>query len=183
MAKPGHGLNTQGRTHSLFRMSLAGFLLTVALGCLFGLGSYTFKYGEGLSYFSKDPQACVNCHIMQPQFDSWQKASHHTAATCVDCHLPHDFIGKYIAKAENGYLHSKGFTFQDFPEPITIRDKAADILQQNCIDCHQDFVHEMISGITTDADDMSCVHCHRTVGHGERVGMGKYETLTDLGHD
>lgn len=161
-------------------MSFAGFLLAIAAGSLLGLGSYTFQYGEGLSYFSKDPQACVNCHIMQPQYDSWQKASHHTAATCVDCHLPHDFIGKYIAKAENGYLHSKGFTFQDFPEPIAIRDKAADILQQNCIDCHDDFVHDIIVEGGVDRDNMDCVHCHRTVGHGERVGMGKYEPLTNL---
>ncbi|MCZ6632812.1 MAG: NapC/NirT family cytochrome c, partial [bacterium] len=88
------------------------------LGCLFGLGSFTLYYGEGFSYFSKDPKACMNCHIMKPQFDSWQKSSHHTLATCVDCHLPHDFLGKYIAKAENGYNHSKAFTLQNFHEPI-----------------------------------------------------------------
>ena len=72
--------------------------------------------------------ACINCHIMQPQFDSWQKASHHTFATCVDCHLPHDFVGKYIAKAENGYLHSRAFTLQDFAEPIRITAKNSRIL-------------------------------------------------------
>ena len=161
-------------------MSLAGCLLSVAIGSLVGLGGYTFQYGDGFSYFSKDPHTCVNCHIMQPQFDSWQKASHHSVATCVDCHLPQDFIGKYLAKAENGYLHSKGFTCQDFPEPIVIRDKAADILQKNCLHCHKDFVHEMIEGDKAYAEDMKCVHCHRTVGHGQRVGMGKYEPLPNL---
>lgn len=171
------GATTQRR---LFSMSLLGMLLAVLMGSLFGLGGYTFKYGEGLSYFSKDPESCVNCHIMQPQFDSWQKASHHSAATCVDCHLPHDFIGKYLSKAENGYLHSKGFTLQNFPEPIVIREKAAKILQDNCISCHEDFLHNMLSGATTDPDAVNCVHCHRTVGHGERVGLGKYESLTDV---
>ena len=161
-------------------MSLLGFILAILLGSLFGLVSYTFKYGEGLSYFSKDPTACINCHIMQPQYDSWQKASHHTVATCVDCHLPHDFIGKYIAKAENGYLHSKAFTFQDFPEPIVIRDKAAQILQNNCINCHENFLHETIRSATTNPGEMHCVHCHRTVGHGERVGLGKIEDLSYL---
>ena len=164
----------------IFGMTLAGFALAIVAGSLLGLGGYTFKYGEGLSYFSKDPAACVNCHIMQPQFDSWQKASHHTMATCVDCHLPHDFIGKYIAKAENGYLHSKGFTLQDFPEPIVIRDKAARTLQKNCISCHEDFLHELLSDATTAADSVLCVHCHRTVGHGERVGLGKLEDLSQL---
>ncbi len=24
-------------------------------------------------------------------------------------------------------------------------------------------------------DDFRCVHCHSTVGHGERMGMGRYE--------
>lgn len=172
---------TKGRVkRRILGMSIAGFALSVLLGTLFGLGGYTFKYGEGLSYFSTDPTACTNCHIMQPQFDSWQKASHHTAATCVDCHLPHDLVGKYISKAENGYLHSKGFTFQDFEEPIRIRDKAADILQQNCIDCHQDFVHDMLTDTTTPAEDVHCVHCHRTVGHGERVGLGKVEDFSEL---
>jgi cytochrome c nitrite reductase small subunit len=156
-------------------MTLIGVLLAVVIGSLTGLGGYTFKYGEGLSYFSKDPAACVNCHIMQPQYDSWQKASHHTAATCVDCHLPHDFIGKYIAKAENGYYHSKGFTFQDFPEPIFIKAKASRILQDNCIACHSDFVHELVSGAKTDEDAVLCVHCHRSAGHGDTVGLGKYE--------
>jgi cytochrome c nitrite reductase small subunit len=55
---------------------------------------------------------------MQPQFDSWQKSSHHSSASCVDCHLPHEPIKKWIAKAENGFLHSKAFTLQNFHEPI-----------------------------------------------------------------
>jgi cytochrome c nitrite reductase small subunit len=165
-------------TRRIFGMSAIGFVLAIMIGSLFGLGGYTFKYGEGLSYFSKDPAACVNCHIMQPQFDSWQKASHHTVATCVDCHLPHDFVGKYMAKAENGYLHSKGFTLQDFPEPIVIRDKAARILQDNCISCHEDFLHELLNDSTTPANEVQCVHCHRTVGHGERVGLGKFEDIS-----
>ena len=84
---------------------------------------YTFHYAEGLSYFSPDPKACVNCHIMQPQYDGWQKASHHNVAKCIDCHLPHDFIGKYYTKAENGFWHSKGFTLQDFPEPIQMHER------------------------------------------------------------
>jgi len=149
-----------------------GFILSVFLGVLAGVGAVTFRYAEGLSYFSTDPKACVNCHIMGPQYDSWQKASHHTVATCVDCHLPHDFFGKYIAKAENGWNHSKGFTLQDFPEPIMITPKNARILQANCLDCHQDMVHDLVAGVTTDLDAVSCVHCHKSVGHGEAVGLG-----------
>src|SRR5215210_2063007 len=79
---------------------LLGLGVAVLLGALVGLGSFTFLYGEGISYFSTDPKACMNCHIMRPQYDSWSKSSHHAVAKCVDCHLPHTFIPKYIAKAD-----------------------------------------------------------------------------------
>ncbi len=146
--------------------------LALASALLLGVSSFTFRYAEGLSYFSTDPRACANCHIMQSQYDSWQKASHHAAATCVDCHLPHDFIGKYIAKAENGYHHSKGFTLQDFHEPIMIKEKNSRILQENCLYCHQELVHELIAGPSPAQDPLRCVHCHAAVGHGPRTGLG-----------
>jgi cytochrome c nitrite reductase small subunit len=149
--------------------------IAVLIGCVLGLGAFTFDYGEGLSYFSTDPRACDNCHIMNDEYNSWTKASHHGAAGCVDCHLPHEIIPKYIAKGENGYRHSKGFTFMDTPftsqhfhEPIMITPKNAEILQDNCLRCHADFVHDIVGGSTSNVDAISCVHCHRSVGHGAR---------------
>ena len=147
-------------------------LLAVLVGVLMGVGGYTFLYAEGLSYMSDDPKVCVNCHIMQPQYDSWQKSSHHAVAVCVDCHLPHDFLGKYIAKAENGWHHSKGFTLQNFHEPIMIKGPNSAILQDNCLACHQDMVHELVVGVNGPAEEVRCVHCHVTVGHGETAGLG-----------
>jgi cytochrome c nitrite reductase small subunit len=133
-------------------------------GSLLGVGAFTFDYGEGTSYFSTDPRACVNCHIMQPQYDSWTHSSHHAVAGCVDCHLPHEFIPKYIAKADNGFRHSWAFTFQDFHEPIQINRRNSRILQHNCVNCHETVTHEMF---VVDPDEaMSCVHCHAGVGHG-----------------
>ncbi|HEY5653546.1 MAG TPA: cytochrome c nitrite reductase small subunit [Pontiella sp.] len=141
-------------------------IFAVLLGVLIGIGAFTFKYAEGFSYLSSDPEVCVNCHIMTPQYDSWQKSSHHTVAVCVDCHLPHDFFGKYIAKAENGWHHSKAFTLQNFHEPIMIKEKNKRILQDNCIECHKDMVHELFKRDMTEPDAVSCVHCHASVGHG-----------------
>src|SRR5262245_1494029 len=148
-------------------------VLAVLVGLLAGLGGYTFLYAEGLSYMSDDPRVCVNCHIMQPQFDSWQKASHHTVATCVDCHLPHDFIGKYYAKAENGYHHSVAFTLQNFHEPIMIKAKSSRILQDNCVACHAGLVHEQVARAVDGSGEVQCVHCHRSVGHGTPSGLGR----------
>jgi cytochrome c nitrite reductase small subunit len=146
-----------------------GMAFSILLGAVIGLGLYTFSYGEGLSYFSTDPVACKNCHIMNEQFDSWQKAGHHQSAKCVDCHLPHDFVGKYIAKADNGWRHSKAFTLQNFPEPIQITPRNADILQANCVRCHGRFVHELVAGSRLPSREaVQCVHCHRGVGHGVR---------------
>ena len=161
-------------------MTTGGVVIAAGLGMLLGLGGFTFHYGEGLSYLSKDPAACVHCHIMQPQYESWQKASHHTAATCVDCHLPHAFLPKWLAKGENGFWHSKGFTFQDFHEPIFIRERNQRVLHDNCLHCHSDLVQELLAGSTTDPNATSCVHCHRSVGHGETVGLGKLEPIDSV---
>ena len=61
---------------------LAPQALCVLAGAVLGLGSFTFHYAEGGSYFSNDPRACVNCHIMRDAYDGWQKASHHAVAAC-----------------------------------------------------------------------------------------------------
>ena len=147
-------------------------LAAIMTGVLLGIGSYTFLYAEGFSYMSDDPEVCVNCHIMQAQYDSWQKASHHSVAACVDCHLPHDFFRKYLAKADNGWHHSKGFTLQNFHEPIMIKGPNARILQDNCLACHADVVHELVIGVNGQAEEVHCVHCHVQVGHGETTGLG-----------
>ena len=146
-----------------------GVFVATITGVIVGLGSYTFRYAEGLSYFSTNPQACANCHIMNDEYASWQQAGHHQAATCVECHLPHEFVPKYLAKAENGWRHSKAFTLQDFHEPIQITRLSANDLQDSCIRCHSDFVHELVAGARAVSDEAArCVHCHRGVGHGAR---------------
>jgi cytochrome c nitrite reductase small subunit len=143
-------------------------LLAILSGLLLGAGVYTFLYAQGISYLSNDPRACVNCHIMREQYDGWQKSSHHAHATCNDCHVPHDFLGKYLTKAENGYHHSKAFTLQDFHEPIGIRPGNARILNQNCVFCHGEFTSEIRVTHGNDANKLDCVHCHDNVGHGPR---------------
>jgi cytochrome c nitrite reductase small subunit len=153
------------------RQALA-LVLVCALGVAMGIGGYTFRYAEGLSYFSSDPKACVNCHIMRPQFDGWQKASHHAVAVCIDCHLPHDPLPKLIAKAENGYRHSKEFTAQTFAEPIFVQQRGREILQENCVRCHGDLVAAMNWDASQHDRDGTCLHCHGGVGHGDPARLG-----------
>jgi cytochrome c nitrite reductase small subunit len=144
------------------KMSLAAMS---ALGVVAGLSMFTFQYAEGFSYFSHDPKACANCHVMNEYFDSWQKSSHHGAAVCVDCHMPEGLGAKLVAKADNGYRHSKGFTLQDFHEPIMIKRRNAEILQNNCLRCHEANV-QRITGAWN--DEVRCVKCHSNVGHGQK---------------
>ena len=144
---------------------LLPLLLSVLSGMLIGLGAYTFQFAKGLAYFSNDPNACANCHIMRDYLDSWQKSSHHGRAVCNDCHSPQALLPKLITKADNGWNHSVKFTLQNFKEPIRIREVNSRKLQDNCLRCHLEFVNGILHA---GAQQTSCVRCHAGVGHGPR---------------
>ena len=149
---------------TLAAVGLPAVVACAFLGSLGGAGPVTVVQSKALSYLSDEPKACASCHVMREHFDGWQKASHHAHAKCIDCHLPHDFVGKYVAKAENGFWHSKGFTLQDFHEPIRIRESNARVLRENCVRCHDGLVHAI--GPREGGEAMNCVRCHAQVGHG-----------------
>jgi cytochrome c nitrite reductase small subunit len=146
-------------------------VLALLVGSIGGIGAYTLYYAQALSYMSSEPQVCANCHAMQAQYDSWQKSSHHHVAVCNDCHLPGDLVGKTVAKALNGYNHSKAYTLQNYAEPIAIKPFNSDILQDNCLRCHRALVHDAVTAPGR-SEQVSCVHCHFSAGHGERAGLG-----------
>ncbi len=154
-------------------------LLCALAGLFFGSVAFTLDYAEATSYLSNDPKTCVNCHVMRDVYDGWAKGPHHAHAACNDCHVPQDFVGKYWTKAVHGYRHSKGFTFDDFHEPISIKPDSLAVVQANCVRCHAEMVGEIgptgvvATGRATHglaADDgeggISCIHCHAAVGHG-----------------
>lgn len=146
--------------------TVSGMALAILTGALMGAGGYTVATSEATSYLSNDPNACINCHIMREQFDGWQKASHHGFATCNDCHMPSGFLDKYWTKSENGYWHSKGFTLQDFHEPIRIRPRNAGIVRDNCLRCHGPLLSDVAHRPDPPPQRLDCVRCHGQVGHG-----------------
>lgn len=138
-----------------------------SVGVALGLGLFTFGYGGGASYLSDSPTACINCHVMNGHFDSWQGSSHRHVAVCNDCHLSPHPVGKWLTKADNGLLHSLAFTTGIFPEPIRIKPRNRRVTQAACMSCHQDFVHAAWHPDDQDSSVL-CIHCHRSAGHGLR---------------
>jgi len=165
----------------------AGVILAGALaGTAVGLGAFTFVYAKGASYLSTDPAVCANCHIMEEHFGAWQRSSHRAVAGCADCHMPHDFVGKYLAKASNGFWHSLAFTTGTFPDPLQIKPHNRAITEQACRDCHGAIVAaidpldghgrssagsrssarpQIHDGAAGSRDRETCIRCHLYVGH------------------
>jgi cytochrome c nitrite reductase small subunit len=147
------------------RASLVVFFACL-LGIPAGVGAFTFVYAKGFSYLSTDPRACVNCHILNPQYDGWSKSGHRHTATCVECHLPHEGIAKWVAKADHGFRHSAAFTLQNFKEPIEITRRDLGIVRANCLRCHEGLVQAIADAAGSPSAALDCLHCHAGVGHG-----------------
>ena len=142
-------------------------VLGIGVGLVIGIGVYTFVYAKGYSYLSNDPASCANCHVMNDQYNGWLKSSHKAVATCNDCHTPHNFVGKYYTKASNGFWHSYYFTTGTFHEPIQITERNRRVTEESCRYCHQPIVESITVGGegAHSGNDVSCIRCHRSVGH------------------
>src|SRR5215212_8578329 len=138
------------------RLSLIlAVVIAIVLGGVVGVGSYTFVYAKGGSYLGNDPNACANCHIMREHLDGWYKSSHHSVATCNDCHTPASFVPKYLTKAEHGFFHSLAFTTGEFHDPIQIKDRSRAVTENACRKCHQNIVHDI--DLSKSDATMSCI--------------------------
>ncbi|MFN6964387.1 MAG: cytochrome c nitrite reductase small subunit [Pyrinomonadaceae bacterium] len=145
-------------------------IAAIGIGLAVGVSAYTFVYAKGYSYLSNDPNSCANCHVMNEQYNAWQKSSHHSVATCNDCHTPHDVLNKYYTKASNGFWHSYYFTTNSFHEPIQITERNRQVTEASCRNCHQTMVESITAGAAArqhpEMDEgVSCIRCHRSVGH------------------
>lgn len=159
---------------AIFSVGVFPLVVAILLGMIGGIGAFTFGYGKGFSYLKNDPRGCANCHVMQDHYDSWQQSSHHHVATCNDCHLPHDFAGKWLVKADNGFFHSLAFTLEDYHDPIQIKPRNRKVTQNACLHCHSNMVHEMLPE-SPKAEMLQCVQCHSDVGHsGRRRGSSGF---------
>lgn len=149
--------------------------LPVALvaGVLFGLAAYVSYISNAVSYLSDDPKTCINCHVMNHEYASWFHSSHRENATCNDCHVPHNNVfNKYFFKAKDGLRHATIFTMRAEPQVIRIKVEGAEVVQNNCIRCHNKLITDNRLLSSTDSydhfrtDERKCWECHREVPHG-----------------
>jgi cytochrome c nitrite reductase small subunit len=124
------------------------------------------------SYLRHEPSTCNNCHVMDSQYENWYHAAHERFTVCTDCHLPHQNIASYyLYKGYSGMRDVYSFTFKTYPAAIRATQQTDEIVQANCIRCHNDTVENILAG--TQPFDRYCWDCHRSIAHGDR-GLSLY---------
>ena len=136
-----------------------------ASGALVGMIPYLARISEGASYLSDNPRTCINCHIMTPEYASWQHSSHGRVTNCNDCHVPHSsLIAKFYFKGKDGSRHSYLFMLHREHQVIQAIPESRKVIQENCLRCHES-VLQAVTPVHADFD-RSCTDCHREIPHG-----------------
>jgi cytochrome c nitrite reductase small subunit len=147
-------------------------VVIVLLGILSGISVFVLRISKAGSYLSDKPETCVNCHIMAPQYATWYHSAHREVTNCNDCHVPHNnVINKYYFKAKDGLRHASIFTLRNEPQVIFIKEKGKEVVQKNCIRCHNStIIDEKTLSYSSDLFhyrmDRKCWECHRETPHG-----------------
>ncbi len=135
----------------------------VLLFAAVGLGLY---FSDFTIFLGSDPAACNKCHVMDAQYEGWNKSTHRQWAVCSECHAPHAFIPKYYVKMKSGLNDVIHFTLGDIPNPLRAHKSTGKIIQRNCIRCHSEAVSMIADG--TEDSGRYCFDCHSNVAHGDR---------------
>jgi cytochrome c nitrite reductase small subunit len=157
------------RAGNILREEMRYLLIIAALALIavIGVGLYVTDF---TAYLGDNPTTCNNCHVMDAVYESWYHSGHHLWANCNDCHTPHAIIPKYWVKAQSGYHHVSAFIFGKIPYAIRAKESSRQVVQENCVRCHEDTVMNIIDtpmGYPA-AQERYCFECHRSIAHGER---------------
>ncbi len=145
--------------------------------CCFGIAAaiYTIDVSRFFMHLGSDSKACINCHNMNTAYATWQHGVHGRNTVCVDCHLPRNFVDKYIAKAKDGLHHVYMFTFNKYGQSIEISKGGAKTVQDNCISCHEVKTGLVASNSALNAHGGDkgdyCWRCHRETAHSGIGGI------------
>jgi len=139
---------------------------------------------------------CDVCHEMDPMVIAYQDDVHSgkgktgVKAKCVDCHLPHDsYISYVFQKGLNGFNEVTHMMFNDADKmdwQAHRQNRTKFVYDSGCISCHERILdvnstnanindmHKIYADFKDKKDKLSCVSCHKTVGH-KNLGKILYE--------
>ncbi len=109
------------------------------------------------------PGFCASCHVMEAEYEAWFHAGAHRGINCVDCHLPYQNVtAHYLWKSIDGMKDVIVFYSGRVPEKINISNHGQEVLQANCVRCHETTVEKIDTG-------RQCWECHRGLVHRRSV--------------
>jgi len=127
----------------------------------------------GMTYATSAPQFCSACHIMKPEYTTWQ-ASSHSQVSCTACHVAPGLTNALkhkVVAAKELYL----YLTKSYELPIRMTEKLPD---SRCLKCHS--LKRKVSA-STDLyiphkrhyqKGIGCVKCHEGVAHGKVASSG-----------
>jgi cytochrome c nitrite reductase small subunit len=154
-------MGSQGKSNIVLSLLLVGVVGSA-------LAAFLFLGPPKLLAKSESPDFCVSCHVMESEYESWIHTGAHRRKMCVDCHLPNGNAGvHYLWKSIDGLKDVLFFYSGRAPEHIRITAHGTQVLQANCIRCHE----QLVSGMD---HERQCWSCHRRISHKR---SGAIETL------
>ena len=108
---------------------------------------------------SESAEFCVQCHVMESQYEAWSHAGAHRRNNCVDCHLPNDNSAvHYTWKTLDGLKDLVMFYTGSVSDSIRVTAHGKSVLQENCVRCHETTVMLIDT-------ERNCWACHRNITH------------------
>lgn len=145
-------------TRNALKTFLAGIILAVILMLCMSAG---YSYSDSTEF-------CSSCHSMNEYAANWQ-TSNHKQFKCTECHLPQDnMIDKMVAKTETGLNDTYHEFMRDYPAEIKLTAKGKDIVNGNCLRCHQSTVENTFMAESSD----NCLKCHTGLVHHQFTNKG-----------
>ena len=143
-------------------------LFIAIAAAVIALGTFVFVT-DATSYAGTNSETCANCHVMDSMYENYYHSAHQPWAECSDCHLPHgSIVTYYLEKGRQGAHDVFVFSTGQTPEVIRANEHSKEIVQENCIHCHEDAVETIMMG--AQPFERYCWECHRNIAHGPRGG-------------
>lgn len=128
----------------------------------------------GTTYATSTAKFCTTCHVMKPEYATWQ-ASSHSQVDCVACHVDPEVTNalkhKVVATKELYVYLTKSYEL-----PIQMTEQIPD---SRCLKCHS--LKRKVSSTYPDLNipherhnkkGIACVKCHQGVAHGKITSRG-----------